>query len=369
MVSSASATGGVANYVATAREVAARFGGAWPAALSRMLFAKALYGLSAVEYGLYSLHSKPFRKLADYRTKKQTTALFARVNPEQERPRVEDKLVFHRLCLAAALPVPTLHAVLSIRKPGSTTDYPVLERFEDVLEFFRSFGEIRLILKPQCDALGTGVRFVNLRGGKPFDIQGGAIDIKSFSAGLDFDMQRDDYLIQTFVTPHPEMASLGSGKALGTFRIVTYLDGGGVQMLYALTRIPSGNNVHDNFSGGNTGNLIASLDPETGRVGPAFGRRNKAFPRLVESFDSNPDTGRPIAGQRVPQWDEIRAVVHKAVETFRELPFLGWDFALSTEGVVIIEANSNPDIVGAQVSSGLGARELLKPLYQRYQDA
>lgn len=341
----------------------------WPIVLARILLTKGLYGLSAAEYGLYSLHHRPFRKLADYRTKKQTTALFARVNPEQERPRVEDKLVFHRLCLAAALPVPTLHAVLSSRKLPALNDYPVLERFEDVLEIFRGRDDVRLILKPQRDALGTGVRFVNLRDGTPFDIQGEPIDVQSFSAGLALDMQRDDYLVQTFVRPHPDMAALGSGKALGTFRIVTYLDAGQVQMLYALTRIPTGNNVHDNFSGGNTGNLIASLDPQTGRIGPAFGRRNKAFPRLIESFDSNPDTGHPIAGQQVPRWDEIRALVRKAVETFRELPFLGWDFALSTEGVIIIEANSNPDIIGAQVSSGSGARELLKPLYQRFQDA
>jgi hypothetical protein len=142
-----------------------------------------------------------------------------------------------------------------------------------------------------------------------YDIAGQPVDLADFTARLYADMQRDDYLVQEFVRPHPQMARLGSGKALGTLRILSWLQGGKVQILYALSRIPCGNNPHDNFSGGSTGNLIANVDTVTGRLGAAYGRRDVSYPRLLERFASN------------------------------------------------------PDIIGVQVSSGCGARQVLRPLY------
>lgn len=362
MTEAARRTGGLTNYIATAAEVGGQLAANRYLVLLRMLCAKALYGLSAAEYGLYGLHRRPFFRVSAYRTKKQTTAWFNRINPGDRKPLVEDKLAFHRKCQSANLPVPPLLAVLSSRSPHDADGFPLLTCFSDVQRHFAGHDSLRLILKPRSDAMGTGVRFVELRSGEPFDIEGRPIDAVPFADSLHFDMRRDDYLVQSFVRPHPDVARLGSGKALGTLRIVTFLKGSEFWVLYALMRIPSLGNVHDNFSAGASGNLIANVDVVTGRLGPAWGRRNGGFPRLLESFDCNPDTGLPVRGEALPQWAEIRDAVRRAAHAFRELPFLGWDFALSDNGIVIIEANSNPDIVGAQVSTGKGARELLRPL-------
>lgn len=358
-------TYGLQSYLETARQIAQRNASAWPLVLVRMLRAKAAHGLSANEYGLYGLHHRPWSQLADYMTKKQTTALFDRVNTPSARADAEDKLRFHRRCLTLALPVPTLHAVLrSDKQPTdeSTTDVPVLAGFADVMQRFAAEADMRLILKPRSDSLGTGVRFVQLRYGQPFDIRNQAIDTYVFERDLQADMQRDDYLVQSFVRPHPALASWGSGKALGTLRIVTLVQAGEVHLLYALMRIPAGNNVHDNFTGGSSGNLIASVDVNSGILQSAFGRRDERFSRLLESFEHNPDTGKRIAGEAVPDWPLIARTVQRAALSFAEMPLLGWDIALSADGIVIIEANSNPDIIGAQVTSGCGARALLRPL-------
>lgn len=328
-----------------------------------MLAARAAYGLSSVEYAHCSLWAKPFLQLGNYRTKKQTTALFDRINPKSERPAVEDKLRFHRICLAAGLAVPALLAVLSRRETTAVADFPLVRDVDSVLALFDEGSDRRLIFKPQNDALGTGVRFVQLRSGRLLDIAGEPIDRHAFEHRLYSDLERDDYLVQEFVQPNPAVAALGSGKALGTFRIVTHLQGDAVTSLYALARIPCGSNPHDNFAAGNTGNLIAKVDCATGTLGPAFGRRDPRFSRLLERFDSNPDTGRPIAGTRIPGWLQLRATAEQAALRFSRLPVLGWDIALAEHGPVIIEANSNPDIIGSQVASGVGARQLLRPLY------
>lgn len=351
MASVSSSGYGLSGYIEAATQIAARDKASRSLTLLRMLAAKGAYGLSAVEYALYGLADKPFVRLAEYQTKKQTTALFDRVNPHAERPAVEDKLRFHRLCLAAGLPVPRLHAVLSRRGSRGGDDFPVLDGFDAVVDRFRHQDDVRLILKPQNDALGTGVRFVNLRRGLLFDISGQSVEFGDFTTRLYADMQRDDYLVQEFVHPHPTMAALGSGKALGTLRILSWLRDDTVRILYALCRIPCGNDPHDNFLGGRTGNLIATIDLATGRLGAAYGRRDIRYPRLIERFEQNPDTGRPIAGMTLPQWSDISRLVERAARSFERLPALGWDFALSNAGIVIIEANSNPDIIGEQVSS------------------
>jgi len=363
MASAPTSAYGLASYIETAAQISARDEMSQPLTLLRMFASKAAYGLSAVEYAQYNLQDKPLSALSSYRTKKQTTELFDSINPQAERPAVEDKLRFHRLCLAAGLPVPTLHAVLSCRGTKGGDDFPLLDGFGAVVERFRHLDEVRLILKPQNDALGTGVRFVSLRRGEVFDISGSPVELAEFTAKLHADMQRDDYLVQEFVRPDPQMAALGSGKALGTLRILSWLQGGEVKVLYALCRIPCGNNPHDNFSGGSTGNLITTVDTGSGRLGPAYGRRDPRYPRLLERFEHNPDTGKPVAGEVVPHWAEILETVERAARVFDRLPALGWDFALSDTGIVIIEANANPDIIGVQVSSGKGARQVLRPLY------
>jgi len=354
---------GLAGYWHAAGQIASRHRLDRRWTVLRMLAARAAYGLSSVEYAQCELWAKPFLQLGNYRTKKQTTALFDRINPKSERAAVEDKLKFHRICLAAGLPVPALHAVLSRRGTTAVADFPLARDVDSVLALFGDRGDHRLIFKPQNDALGTGVRFVQLRSGLLFDIAGEPIDRREFEHRLYSDLGRDDYLVQEFVQPGTAVAALGSGKALGTFRIVTYLNRGAVMSLYALSRIPCGNNPHDNFAGGSTGNLIARVDCASGILGPAYGRRDPRYSRLLERFDSNPDTGRPIAGVRIPDWLQLRAAAEQAALCFSGLPVLGWDMALSEQGPVIIEANSNPDIIGSQVASGVGARQLLRPLY------
>ncbi len=357
---------GVRSYVETAGELAGRTNGnpIWIAI--RMLTAKALWGLSAVDYALYGLNGKSFARASDYRTKKQTTELFLRINPMDARPQVEDKLEFDRLCARFNLPRPALLAVLSTKGLSADTAVPVLPDFEQLQALFEHHARVDVILKPRNDALGTGVRFVSFREAGMFDLDELPIDVQAFDRALAHDMKRDDYLVQAFVSPDPEMMHLGSGKALGTIRVLTFLDGEDVRLLYALARIPSAGNDNDNFNAGASGNLIAIVDTARGVLGPAWGRRKESASRSLECFPENPDTGRPIEGVQVPRWEEVRALVTRAAKAFPQLPSLGWDVAVSRDGVLLIEANANPDIVGAQVSSGFGARTLLAPLYRKY---
>jgi len=356
---------GLSSYVETSSALAKRSKDLQPLVLGRILLAKALSGLSAFEYGLYGLHSKPLGAVRDYQTKKQTSALFARVNRAEHRVVVDDKLLFQRHCLKAGIPTPDVLAVLSAERKHEA-DQTVLESYTELARRFAQGVRCDLILKPRNDSLGTGVRFVSLRSGRAFDLDDQPIDVKTFSRDLWADMQRDQYLVQPFVRPHAVIAALGSGRALGTLRILTYLDHGDIRILYALMRIPTAGNVHDNFGSGANGNLIAAIDPLTGELTCAWGRPKLSSSRLLDTFPCNPDTGAQIAGVRLPMWETVHDLLLRAAIAFSDLPCLGWDLAVTPDEILIIEANANPDIIGAQVCCGAGARRLLAPLYARF---
>lgn len=208
-------TYGLQSCLETALQVARRHGGSRVPPLLRMLAAKAACGLSAREYGLYGLHGRPWSHLHGFITKKQTTALVDRINPHAQRPAVEDKLASHHLCVADRLPVTQLHVVLCHDRHAAPTDVPGLTGFRDVAQMLAGHAGKRLILKPRRDALGSGVRFVELPEDGPRDIRGQAIEVDAFERDLQIDMRHDDYLVQGFVVPHPAAAAWGSARPSG----------------------------------------------------------------------------------------------------------------------------------------------------------
>lgn len=356
---------GISSYLEMARVISNRSPALQPLVFARIVAAKLLSGLSAFEYGLYGLHDKPLSVARQYMTKKQTTALLERVNPKDQRLLVDDKLRFHRRCRTAGVPAVDVLAVLN-RDGEKDADEVVFADFRALLKQWQGRPTIDLILKPRTDSLGTGIRFISLREGGAFDLDGAAIDIAAFSNDLAADMQRDDYLVQPFVRPHSEIAALGEGRALGTLRVLSFLDGEQVRVLYAFLRIPAAGNVHDNFSSGATGNLVAHVELLGGRLGPAWGRPKHSPSRLLQRHARNPATGIQIEGVLVPYWKEVGALIFRAARLFPELPCLAWDVAVTTNGPLLIEANANADMVGAQVCCGTGARAMLAPVIARY---
>ena len=138
------------------------------------------------------------------------------------------------------------------------------------------------------------------------------------------------------------IAPLTTG-ALSTVRIVTYrLPGGPAQFLVATYKMATGGAPADNF---HFGGMIAPVDPDTGRLGPALRRQGRA----LVPVERHPDTGALIEGHQLPHWEAARALALRAHDAARAVPSLGWDVALTPDGPVLIEGNlySNPDIAQA----------------------
>lgn len=145
------------------------------------------------------------------------------------------------------------------------------------------------------------------------------------------------------------------GPALGTIRIVTLLrQDRATDIIYAFGKAPRRGNLIDNFHHGRTGNLMMAIDIESGLCDDAWAA-NSHGPGLVRC-ERHPDTGVAFRSVRIPRWPEVLDVCRRAAQAFSELKTVGWDVAVTPEGVTIIEANWHYDPDGIQIVMGRGIR-------------
>ena len=130
-------------------------------------------------------------------------------------------------------------------------------------------------------------------------------------------------------------------QSINTIRVATYLKDGKVTVLESCLRMGVGDAVVDNAT---SGGICAGVDFESGVVdGKAHlvhgGKKTVIF---------HPDTHTQILGAQIPCWDELKALVAKLPFVYEKQPLIGWDFALSENGWVMIEANTRPEVQGGE---------------------
>ena len=76
-------------------------------------------------------------------------------------------------------------------------------------------------------------------------------------------------------------------------------------------------------------------------------------------FERHPDTDEQILGAQIPKWGELNQLIEKVVNVLPARKWIGWDFALSKNGWVVVEANSTPSFVGVQMCTGKGIRDII----------
>lgn len=170
------------------------------------------------------------------------------------------------------------------------------------------------------------------------------------------------YLLQPRLVNHPMIADLTSG-ALATLRIVTAGDRGAEpRFVSAVMKLPRGAQITDNLS---SGSLIAPVDLATGTLGAAIADEIGA-----EWTDRHPDTGGLVAGRQLPDWPAPVAVCVAGHRCF-DLSIVGWDVAITGEGVVVVEANVVPGFNTLQIAHQrpLGRTALAESLADRIERA
>lgn len=327
-----------------------------PDGLLRIVWSRSRHGIGPYFFALYDLARTPRARWRDYVIDERLKPIQRTLNPPAARTLVGDKLAFSRHCHAHGLP--TIPVVIAI-EPRAAAD-EVNGKAESV--FVRRIQDApdRLFFKLIDGTWGIDAFIARRAEGSEwhFDGQiGSPRDLHAFC--LQRLADRRGWLVQPVLQPHRALQRSLSPKALGTVRAVSYASGGEVQLLFAVLRIPVGRNVTDNFSHGASGNLVAPVSIDDGRVGVGRGSRSPAWPDIVD-VDRHPDTGHPIAGFALPFWEETRTLVRRAHLSMPELCTIGWDIAITDDGPVIVEGNATYDTDLVQVAHKRGVRPDLK---------
>lgn len=252
-----------------------------------------------------------------------------------------DKLAVHFVLEGLGLPSPGLHAVTH---PGGRFcgDAPCFRGPDELSAFLRGTAPYPLFVKPVWGAFGRSSLALlehEAAGDRLLLGNGERRGLENVVAELSAPPYGNHLLLQELLRPHPDTLDL-CGDHLTTVRVIVLLHETGSELYSATWRIPTGGNMTDNFARGRTGNLLATVDPEGGRVLEARGRLDGA-PRTIEI---HPRTGRRLVGAVLPDWRELRRVTLAAASALPGLRMQHWDLALCPRGPVLLEVNALGDL-------------------------
>ena len=341
----------------------------------RLIQAAAQQRMKPQDALLFELDRRPADVARQFLSKRALTRLENTLNPPPHQHLVQNKLDYHVACLVRGVAAPRVLAVMDFGPDHgrcAKLDAVRIDGESELAAFLASAHEGRRLACKQFEgAYGRGLLALTVTAGGAVGADGAKMDPAAILRHCHAFRSGKGYLVQNWLEPDPALRPLMPGRALGTVRIVTVLVGDRVQIPYAFVKIPVGANVSDSFDHGRTGNLLASVDVGDGRIGEAWGPSRTRRHRL-ETYDVHPDTGVAIEGFRVPHWPDVMRVVSEGARAFPELRTLGWDVAITTEGIFLLEANYQWDPHGPQITlqRGIGLEmEVLaaraKPNYEQ----
>lgn len=240
---------------------------------------------------------------------------------------------------------------------------PFRHHFADKSEFVQLFAKYvgRETLDVRTASAEEVRAFVEHHGSvivKVLDRDGGqgierreASEIADFTAFRDELLENRQFLVEQVIPQHPEMAALNP-SSVNSLRIVSYFDGSEVHILARVLKMGNGD-VIDNFA---HGGMYTMLDED----GVAL---HAAFDVAGDAYEIHPISGIRIPGFRVPLYSQVLDLVDEIARIVPQIPYVGWDIAISPDRPVVIEGNYNTGVFQAKPSL-TGTKTGLLPLYR-----
>lgn len=255
-------------------------------------------------------------------------------NPRALFPLVDDKVRMHALCRRIRVPTPALYA--------RVTSHSQLHGLGGLLGHLDDF-----VVKPARGSAGRGVLVVTGRNGNNFIRHNGQVltadtlrqHVSDILSGL-FSLggRPDQALVQQRVRLHPAFVPVAY-QGIPDVRVVVYRAEPAMAMLRLPTKESGGRaNLHQ-------GGIGAGIDLATGLTHHAVQRDRAVL--------AHPDTGVPVVGLRVPDWEEILSMSQRVAEA-TGLGYVGVDVVLDAEdGPMLLEANARPGLA-IQIANAQG---------------
>jgi hypothetical protein len=238
----------------------------------------------------------------------------------------DNKLICYQLCSVAGFPLPVQFGMLL-----PSDDYR-----SNISDIFNSSGLDKIIIKPYDGQGGKGIVVCYKNDGKIY------IKRKSDTCTLDeFEL---DYpaVLQEYVKQHAFTEDYSSST--NTIRVVTlYTNDNAVIVVGAFMRFGLGLSDVDNLS---SGGIAVGVDVASGEL------YERAIGFDGTTYTSHPSSGKLFKGFVIPFWKEVLRLSESVQKNFNFHKMLGLDVCVTENGPLIIEINSDSDMVALEMTYG-----------------
>lgn len=222
----------------------------------------------------------------------------------------------------------------------TVTTLAVFERCEAPNEHF-IFSQLNLFFKPRSGSRGEGCFSIAYDPvTDSYLLQSGEICVRERGDIMDYIREKitqNEYLAQPYLHNHPTIAHVLDTEILATIRMITGVDTVGCVIVSSILEIP--NAARRRWS-------VYPIDGASGRVGKS---------RIL--WNMNETEVDRIVGLTLPHWSQAIDLCRKAHAQCRDILTIGWDVAITDNGAVLLEGNTNWGAASHQSAHG-------KPLLQ-----
>lgn len=212
-----------------------------------------------------------------------------------------------------------------------------IESFEEFVSKHRDF-----IFKPLKGVHGHGITIYHGFKDSPLEF------INKALAGGSF-------VVEELIEQAPDMAVLHP-ESINTLRIATFKVGSEVKIYGAAVRMGTGSAFVDNAG---SGGIFCRVNPDFGFV------ETNAIDYIGNEYVYHPDSNIRLIGFDIPCWDELKELARNTALAVEGATVISWDFAFSTRGWCLLEANDvgGPDLIQNYEN---GNKQLLVNLIDKY---
>lgn len=284
------------------------------------------FGATPSEYFMYEFYRKSRRERKNFLTRRDYKATYAKINTGDSSV-LSDKMLFNRR-MADYIGREWLYA-----GEGCTA--------EDFAAFARKHPS--MIVKPPDAMQGKGVWRLDVDGSE---------DMNAL-----FEEKIKGCLVEERLAQHPAMEKLAP-NSVNCLRVLTLNWGDGkVDIVACSLKTGGGKLPVDNLHAG--GGVGAAVDLKTGLI------CTYAKPWEGEPVLHHPVSGEQMIGFRIPNWEIFNEKIRDAARMIPEVPLIGWDCAITEDGIALIEGNIDAGPVLIQYFDLVGKRPLLREYIKR----
>lgn len=192
------------------------------------------------------------------------------------------------------------------------------------------------IVKPLFGQCGRGILKIHMA------------DFSNNAYNLSISLSKEgDCILEELIIQDPEFAALND-SSVNTVRLPTFMNSTGFHILKPFVRMGRKGSVVDNA---NCGGLFCVIDERSGEL------ITDGYDLRGNKYSEHPDSKHKLKGWIIPKWKDLLKTAEEIHSTVPNYPYIGWDFALTEKGWVVIGGN------WGQFDSESADKEGIKPKF------